>query len=53
LHDELTPACSRLIHQGLPDSRIKVFPNSSHLPFWEEPEPYFETLTAFLNEHRG
>jgi proline iminopeptidase len=53
LHDELTPACSRLIHEQLPDSRIKVFPNSSHLPFWEEPEPYFATLTAFLDAHRG
>jgi len=53
LHDELTPACSRLIHQALPNSRIKVFQNSSHLPFWEEPEPYFETLMAFLHQHRG
>jgi len=53
LHDELTPACSRLIHQALPDSRIKVFPNSSHLPFWEEPEAYFATLLEFLNSHRS
>ncbi len=53
LHDELTPACSRLIHQALPDSQIKVFPNSSHLPFWEEPEPYFATLRGFLDSHRG
>jgi len=53
LHDELTPACSRLIHQSLPNSQIKVFPNSSHLPFWEEPEPYFATLQAFLDANRG
>jgi len=53
LHDELTPACSRLIHQELPDSRIKVFPNSSHMPFWEEPEAYFATLQSFLDAHRG
>ncbi len=53
LHDELTPACSRLIHQALPDSRIKVFPNSSHLPFWEEPGPYFATLRGFLDTHRS
>ena len=53
LHDELTPACSRLIHQALPNSRIKVFPNSSHLPFWEEPDAYFSELTAFLNAHAG
>jgi proline iminopeptidase len=53
LHDELTPACSRLIHQALPNSRIKVFPNSSHMPFWEEPEDYFATLSAFLDANRS
>lgn len=53
LHDELTPACSRLIHQNLPNSSIKVFANSSHLPFWEEPEPYFTALQGFLDAHRG
>ncbi|WP_298216776.1 proline iminopeptidase-family hydrolase [Acidocella sp.] len=53
LHDELTPACSRLIHQNLPQSRIKVFQNSSHMPFWEEPEEYQKTLRAFLDAHRG
>ena len=53
LHDELTPACSRLIHEQLPDSRIKVFSNSSHLPFWEEPEEYFAVLGDFLDQHRG
>jgi proline iminopeptidase len=53
LHDELTPACSRLIHQALPNSRIKVFPNSSHLPFWEEPDAYFAELKSFLEAHAG
>jgi proline iminopeptidase len=53
LHDVLTPACSRLIHQALPDSRIAVFPNSSHLPFWEEPEAYFAVLQSFLDDHAG
>jgi proline iminopeptidase len=53
LHDELTPACSRLIHQNLPNSRIKVFQNSSHMPFWEEPDDYISTLRAFLDENRG
>jgi proline iminopeptidase len=52
LHDELTPACSRLIHQGLPNSEIKVFPNSSHMPFWEEPEDYFKVLVGFLEKNR-
>lgn len=53
LHDELTPACSMRMHHALPNSTIKVFKNSSHMPFYEEPEGYFETLLAFLDAHRG
>src|SRR3546814_5500295 len=41
-HDELTPACSMRMHHALPNSRIRVFKNSAHMPFFEEPEPYFE-----------
>ncbi len=47
-HDELTPACSMKIQHAMPNSRIKVFPNSSHMPFFEESESYFETLREFL-----
>ena len=36
-HDELTPACSMRMHHALPNSEITVFPNSSHMPMWEEP----------------
>jgi hypothetical protein len=32
---------------------LKVFPNSSHTPFFEEPEAYFSTVLAFLNQHPG
>jgi proline iminopeptidase len=52
MHDELTPACSLLMHNELPDSRIKVFKNSAHMPFYEEPEAYFTTLLSFLDSHR-
>ncbi len=53
LHDELTPTCARRVHEALPDSRIKVFQNSSHTPFLEEPEEYFGVLQAFLDEKTG
>lgn len=53
LHDELTPACSMRMHQALADSTVKVFKNSSHMPFYEEPESYFGTLLSFLDKHRG
>ena len=53
MHDELTPACSMLLHNALPDSTIKVFKNSAHMPFYEEPEAYFTTLLDFLDQHRA
>jgi proline iminopeptidase len=53
LHDELTPACSMRMHHALPNSTIKVFPNSAHMPFYEEPEDYAATLLGFLERHRG
>lgn len=47
-YDELTPACSHKMHAALPNSRIHVFDQSSHMPFYEEPEAYFEVLGTFL-----
>ena len=52
-HDHLTPACSQKMHDALPDSRIKVLKNCSHLSMWEAPDEYFETLLNFLDSQRG
>ena len=52
-HDELTPACALRMKQNLPNAEIKVFPNSSHMPFYEEPQAYYPVLLDFLNRHRG
>jgi proline iminopeptidase len=52
-HDELTPACALRMHQVLPNSEIAVFQNSSHTPFYEEPERYFEVLGDFLRRQTG
>jgi hypothetical protein len=30
-----------------------VFQNSSHTPFFEEPDEYFATLTEFLEANRA
>ncbi|WP_336964612.1 proline iminopeptidase-family hydrolase [Sphingobium aquiterrae] len=46
-YDELTPACSFRMHAALPQSQIHIFPHSSHMPFYEEPEAYFAVLTRF------
>ncbi|MBS0421426.1 MAG: proline iminopeptidase-family hydrolase [Proteobacteria bacterium] len=52
-HDELTPACARRMHDALPDSRLVVFENCSHMPFYEDPSAYFGVLEAFLLSHSG
>ena len=52
-HDELTPACALRMKLHLPDAELAVFPNSSHMPFYEEPEAYYPILLGFLARHRG
>ena len=52
-HDELTPACALRMKQHLPNATLKVFPNASHMPFYEEPHLYYPALLEFLGKHRG
>lgn len=52
-HDELTPACALRMKQHLPNAEIKVFPSSSHMPFYEEPAAYDAVLLDFLGRQRG
>jgi len=40
-HDEMTPNCAMRMHNTIPGSEIAIFPNSSHTPFYEEPEAYY------------
>ena len=51
-HDEIGPACALRMHNALPNSKVVVFPNSSHVPFYEEPEDYFAALRSFLSAQR-
>lgn len=52
-HDELTPACALKIKLALPDAELHCFPNSSHMPFYEEPQAYYPVLLDFLKKHAG
>lgn len=47
-HDEITPACAREMSDRLPAPTMAVFANSSHMPFYEEPQPYRQHLLRFL-----
>jgi proline iminopeptidase len=52
-HDELTPACAMKMKLALPNAELRVFPNSSHMPFYEEPGEYYPVLLDFLKRNRG
>lgn len=49
-YDEVTPACSETLHQGIADSQIVIFEESSHLPHIEEQEKYLSTVSSFLSQ---
>lgn len=46
--DELTPACAMKMRNALPDARINVVANASHMPFYENPQGYYPPLLDFL-----
>ncbi|HEY2787867.1 MAG TPA: proline iminopeptidase-family hydrolase [Gaiellales bacterium] len=48
-YDEITPACSETITQGIPGARMHVFEQSAHCAHLEEPEAYAALVEAFLS----
>jgi non-heme chloroperoxidase len=50
-HDQFAPlAWGEALHAGLPNSRLRVFEESGHAPFIEEPEAFREAVLSFLDE---
>ena len=47
-YDEVTPACSETIHQGIRDSKFVIFEKSSHIPHIEEESKYLQVVSRFL-----
>jgi proline-specific peptidase len=52
-YDEITPACSETIRDGIAGSRMVVFEHSAHCAHLEEPELYAEVVEGFLREVDG
>lgn len=52
-YDELTPACSMRIKHAIPQARIRVVPNASHMSFYENPDDYYPFLLDFLSTNRA
>ncbi len=46
--DEITPACSKTIADGIPGARMVVFEHSAHTAHLEEPDDYEACVADFL-----
>jgi proline iminopeptidase len=53
MHDELPPSCAMRMQAALPNAKLRVFKNSSHTPFYEQPDEYYAELLDFLNTHKS
>lgn len=49
-YDEVTPAGSETLHQGIAGSQLVIFEESSHIPHIEEEEKYLRTVSDFLSQ---
>lgn len=49
-HDEISPDIAAGIADRIPDSELVEFDESSHMPFWEQPDSHYEVLESFLSE---
>lgn len=49
-YDEVTPACSETLHQGISGSQLTVFESSSHIPHIEEEDKYLSVVSGFLSQ---
>ena len=46
----VAPAVAYKIHKAVPGSQFVVFDRSGHMPFYEEPEKFVQTVEAFLSK---
>lgn len=50
-YDEAAPYIQEPLLKGINGSRLHVFENSSHMPFWEERESYMELVENFISNY--
>jgi proline iminopeptidase len=48
-YDEVSPKVAKDIHKHIKGSKLVIFTNSAHLPFWEERTKYIAVLRKFLD----
>jgi proline iminopeptidase len=52
-YDEVSPVVAKELHKYIKGSELTIFPNSSHLAFWEERGAFMKRVLRFLKKHRS
>ncbi len=53
-HDYIVPELAAMARDRLPNAELAYFPGCSHMPFFEAPERYIDSVAGFLAaRHRG
>ena len=47
-HDEIGPSIARDIADRIPNARLKIIEDASHVTIWEAPEAHYEAVESFL-----
>ena len=47
--DEISPGIATTIAELIPNAEPVEFEQSSHMPFWEEPEKHYQAVESFLH----
>lgn len=50
-YDEISPEVAKEMSEGISNASLVEFEESSHMPFWEQPEAHFNTVDEFLREN--
>jgi pimeloyl-ACP methyl ester carboxylesterase len=51
-HDYIVPELAAMARDRIPDAELAFFPGCSHMPFFEAPQRYLDTVAGFLNSRR-
>lgn len=51
-HDEISPDIAHDLADRIPTADIVEFEESSHMPYWEQPDEHFEAVESFLESRR-
>ena len=50
-HDEMVPELAEELHAGIPASELAMIQETSHTPWIERPDAFFDVLRPFLRKH--